>query len=75
MSINKILFLIIATKDLMTLLVKKGMNKPPSMIYQFDNCGENKVKINHINLFLKRLIDFFLLIFRTKKCLDSVAYK
>ena len=33
----------VATKDLMTLLVQKGMNKPPKMIYQFDNCGENKV--------------------------------
>jgi hypothetical protein len=47
--------------DLSKLLRAQGLNMPKEMLFQFDNCGENKVK--HSSIFLLHIIYLYSHIF------------
>ncbi len=58
-----------AMSDLTEILKQRGMKLPKHGMFQFDNCGENKVLFALLYLFLIIIIIYKIkLTFRTKKC-------
>lgn len=51
----------LAQSDLQTELLKKGLHMPSKMMWQFDNCGENKV-IYRARLFISRQLILHIII-------------